>query len=401
MFQILYNLLLGIYLLIIFPKLFYQRIRYGKYKKILSQKLGFWQIPKIFKSNKNILWIHAVSLGEVKVGLTFLKELKHTFQNSYVIFTTITNTGMQELKKSEIVDNSFYLPFDFSWILKKLLKKIKPDFVFLVESDFWLNFLKEAKKYAKIFLINGKISHKSAERFKFLKPFSNKIFENIDFLCVQNEEYFKRFEELGIKKTKLAITGNMKFDFATTTLNNLDVFKERYRLSKTDKILTIASTHDPEERLILNAIMPFLADWKVLLAPRHPERMEAVSRLIKHDNVVLIKEMGLLPVCFSLSELAIIGGSFSDNIGGHNIIEPCLYNIPVIFGPYMSSQKDLVKLAMKYQLGYQTTINGIPQKILEITSDKFSKVEFKDNLKQLKKDIFGSTEKTINTLFLH
>lgn len=398
MFKILYNLLLGFYLFLSLPKLLYQRIRYRKYRNILPQKLGLIDISDINRSKKPIFWFHAVSLGESKVGLTFLKELKEKYPDAYVIFTTLTKTGYNEIKEDESVDKTFYMPFDFSWIMKRLLRKIKPDFVFVVETDFWFNFLNEAKSFAKVFLINGKLSERSFKRLKILKFFAKKLFKLFDHLCVQNIEYFDRFEQIGICKSKISTTGNVKYDFLIKPITDIDSFRDKYNISLNDKVITLASTHDPEERLILEILKPFLNEWKILLAPRHPERLNAVERLVDNENIILVKEMGVLPFCFSISKLAIIGGSFSGDIGGHNIIEPCLYNIPVIFGPHMHNQKDFVYLAMKYQLGYQVPISGIPRKIQEIDSTHFSKDEFLTHLKDLKEEIEGSSLKTLNVI---
>ncbi len=398
MFKILYNLLLGFYLILSLPKFLYQRIRYRKYRNILPQKFGRIALTDIDRSRRPIFWFHAVSLGESKVGITFLKELKEKYPNSYVIFTTLTATGYKEVKEDETIDQAFYLPFDFSWVMRKLIRKIKPDFVFIVETDFWFNFLNESKKYAKIFLINGKISSRSFKRLKFIKFFAKKLFQQFEHFCVQNKEYCDRFEQLGILKNKISETGNVKFDFLVKPIDHLDDFRKKYRISPGDKIITVASTHDPEERLILNILKPFLNEWKILLAPRHPERLNVVERLVDDKNIVLIKEMGVLPLCFSISKLAIIGGSFSGDIGGHNIIEPCLYNIPVIFGPHMHNQKDFVHLAMKYQLGYQVPISGIPRKVQEIDSAHFSKDEFLVHLKELKEEIESFSHKTLNSI---
>jgi len=399
MFKTLYNLLLGFYLFVSLPKLLYQRIRYRKYRNILPQKFGRVNLTDINRSKGPIFWFHVVSLGESKVGLTFLKELKEKYPDAYVVFTTLTKTGYNEIKEASAVDKAFYLPFDFSWVMKGITRKIKPDFVFVVETDFWFNFLNESKKYAKIFLINGKISKRSFKRLKAVKFFAKRLFQHFDHFCVQNKEYSDRFEQIGIKRNKISQTGNLKFDLLVKQTNNLDSFRDKYSISPNDKIITIASTHDPEERLILNILKPFLNEWKILLAPRHPERFSAVERLVDDKNIILIKEMGILPFCFSISKLAIIGGSFSGEVGGHNIIEPCLYNIPVIFGPHMYNQKDFVHLAMKYQLGYQVPISGIPKKIQEIDSVHFSKEEFLTHLKKLKEEIDGSSYKTLNTIF--
>lgn len=389
----LYNFGLVLLLLLSFPKILYQRIRYQKYKKTLLFRLGlkpfFFSIPK----GKKVFWVHGVSLGEAKSGLIFLEHLKKNNPDIFIVFSTITQTGMEAVQKSSLVDLSFYLPIDFSWTMRRLARQIQPDFLCLIETDIWFHFLKYMKKSAKIFFISAKLSDRSFKRLKTFSFFTKKLFQPFDHICLQTQEGYQKFIDLKIASKKLTITGNLKYDQKKQIIDT-DRWKKKLSIQDTDCVITLASTHAPEEVLLLETLKPIFPKVKILIAPRHPERFLQVQKIIKSyetHNITLIDQMGLLPVCFSLSQLAIIGGSFTQ-IGGHNILEPALYHIPVLFGPYMHAQKELVSIVKSYHLGWQIDLRTLLQKVQHILNKPFEQDP------KFAKEVQGSSEKTLQAL---
>ncbi len=312
------------------------------------------------------IWIHAVSLGETKAIIPLLAEIK----DAEIYITTATQTGQTEAKK--ITKNAFYLPIDFSFVMKKLVKRVDPDLFILVETDFWYNLLSELKKRGvKTALVNGKLSTKSYSRFKFFKSFANALFDKIDLLCLQSNLDKERFVSLGINSEKLAVTGNLKFDAKIAPSNRQDL-----NFPQSKNLVTIALTHNNEENLILNELEK-LEGYTFLLAPRHPERFKEISLLLKRkkipfrtitekplpdERVILIDQMGVMDDCYEKSTAVIMGGSFVPHIGGHNIFEAARYNIPVLFGPYTHKQTSLIAALQHHQ-----TIQQIPIEKLSST----------------------------------
>lgn len=393
-----YNLILSFYFLLSIPKFLYQFFRYKKHVSFVSQKIE--QIIQKIPKNKEIVWFHAVSLGEAKVGLNFLEEFIQRYPRYFIIFTTITETGKQEITNNPHVDLCFHLPLDFSWTMRKILERVQPTFVFIIETDFWWNFLSQAKKYAKIFLLNGKLSKKSFERYKACSFFSRRLFTNFTHIFVQNEIAAKRFAELSVIQKQISITGNLKASIQPQKTSDIDVWRKHFHLEKTDQVITLASTHFPEEKLLLDILSPFMQNYKILLAPRHPERFPSVKKLIRNNpRIILIDKMGMLPICFQLSHAAIVGGSFVKNIGGHNILEPTLYQTPVLFGPYLDNQKDLQHLIEKYHLGLQTSLEHLESTLQKVLTDPSFRNSFSSNIQKWqtetqknKSDIFSTLE---------
>jgi 3-deoxy-D-manno-octulosonic-acid transferase len=418
-FLCMYDLFLFFIALAAAPKFLYQMIAHKKYRNNLRQRLGIG-FPIIEKNGRPVIWIHAVSMGEAKAVAVLVKQLKEKWKNPLIIFSTITETGLKEGKKNiPEADHHVFLPFDFSWIIKPIIKQVRPDLIVLCETDFWYNFLESCHAVgAKIALVNGKISHRSLNRFKQFNKLSTKLFNLIDLYCVQSTHYQKRFEELGIPSSKLLITGNIKFDslYPRLTLQELTEWKEKLGIKPDDHVIVAGSTHDPEEKWILDACQII---WKkdprlkLLIVPRHPERFHEVARLLDKTGipfskfsseqpleapVLLVDAMGVLRQCYQLATLAIVAGSFTPKVGGHNIVEPCWYGVPVLFGPYLHSQPELFELVQKYHAGRTVTVETLANSISELLFDPTERKALGEAGSQLVHDLKGATEKTYHAI---
>lgn len=362
--------LLCLYLLLISPKLLYDRIRRGKKHPGFSARLGF-SLPDL---KGKTIWIHAVSVGEVKAAQPLLRILKKEFPHHSFLITTTTATGQAEAKRSLTAADAFsYAPIDFKWVVRRWVKKVRPEMYILLESDFWPQLLSELKKGGcKNILVSGKLSERSFRRFKWVSPFAKKLFSLFDLLCVQNEEHLNRFRFFSPKK--LCVTGNLKLDIEPQPVD-LKVWRQKLPVGSA---ITVSCTHAPEEEWLLDRI-----PGTIFLAPRHPERFAEAAQLLERkqipfvrwsqldqrrggERVILVDAMGQLPICYSLSHLAIVGGSFVDGIGGHNVLEPCLYGIPVLFGPYMHTQMEFSKRVQEAGAGIQVPIERVKETVEEI-----------------------------------
>jgi len=312
---ILYLLFLPILILLSFKK---------KYKNSIPARFFLYKNPP-FKS-KNYLF-HACSLGEVKAAKELIKRLNANL-------TTITQTGYNEGKK--IANEIRFLPYEiFLPFWFKPCKKL-----IVLEAELWYMLFKVAKKKCeKTILLNARISEKSYPKYLKFKWFYKKIFENIDLVLAQSEEDKKRLTSLGAKN--IIVTGNIKTYFNPKITTH-------YRPQK--KLIVIASTHKNEEELILKNLPK---GYQVVVAPRHPERFDEVEEILKkfgevnkidknlNGDLILCNKMGELINLYAIADYVILGGSFVDNIGGHNPIEPAYFNKPIISGPYYFNQKAL------------------------------------------------------------
>lgn len=356
-----YNIIIFLGGLIALPKWLFQ----SKYKGSKRQRFGLL-LPQKTEGTPRI-WFHMVSMGETRAMMPIYAHLKEKYPKAAFYFSNTTKTGQEEAKR-RFEGTFFILPLDLSSIMRKLTSLIQPDILILSESDFWLNQIQAVKnRGGKVLLLNGKISQKSATRFSKAPLFSQKLFNAIDHLCIQNEAYASLFKSLHIPKEKLTVTGNLKLaiPLAPLTSKELITWRNAFGLSENDQVITIGSTHEGEEELLLSQ-MP--KDAKILLVPRHPERFAEVKKRFTTDQVRVVDQMGILSICYQLCDIALVGGSFKPGVGGHNIFEPIQAQKPVIFGPYMETQKELVSLILDAKAGIQTPAQGLPQALKKAPS---------------------------------
>ncbi|MDN3507300.1 MAG: glycosyltransferase N-terminal domain-containing protein, partial [Simkaniaceae bacterium] len=346
-------------------------------------KKGRLKLPKVGPVD---IWIHAISMGETKAARALIDEIRKDRPDVKIALSSLTETGFEEAQKTiKGLAYHFIMPVDLPIFASHLAKRLKPKQFILVESDFWLNVLKFLKMQGtKISLVNGKLSEKSAKRYRFFKS----LFKPIDLFCLQSELYKKRFQKLGVPDEKIHITGNLKLD--------VPVGDDMIDLKSDEPFITLASTHAGEEALLLTWLRD--VPCKIFLAPRHPNRFPTVETLLQEmdipyvtytnlsaytgdEKVILLNTMGKVMPAYRRSKLAIIGGTYVD-IGGHNLFEPLSVGIPVFFGPYIHAQQSLADTALAagvaFQLSGPSLINQInafllmPEKLTVISERALS-----------------------------
>jgi 3-deoxy-D-manno-octulosonic-acid transferase len=381
-FSFVYDLTLTAFAIVTLPFVAYQMLVKKKYRRSFFRRWGF-DIPKIEKGNKPLYWVHAVSMGETLAVAALVKRIKRESPDARIVISSITETGhAQAIKTIREADYHVYLPLDISWNIKRLFKRVSPDVLIVCETDLWYQFLRIAKKQgASLILVNGKVSLPSMKRYSIFFPLRKRLFQLFDKFCVQDPVYGERFHQLGIPKDKIVVTGNLKFDDESTKCPEaeLKACKEKLGIDDKDVVIVAGSTHNPEEKEILKV---FEGLWrrfpklKLVLVPRHPERFDEVAKLLKYEDlafsrfsqiekkegnerVILVDTMGLLKQCYQLADIAIVAGSYTEKVGGHNILEPANYQVPVIFGPWMQNQHQLQELILRSGGGLQVPIEEL------------------------------------------
>lgn len=421
LFSILYEVSLFLVGLATLPKILYMRLMHKKYKHSLAKKFGN-AFPIIHKGDRPLVWIHAVSVGETKVAASLVKRFKAENSDYLVVVSSVTETGHAEAQRAiPSADFHVYYPFDFSCVVKPIVRKVNPDLVVLCESDFWYNFLSSSKAQgAKVALINGKISEKSLKRFQSIPWFSKRLFDQIDLFCIQNKHYMERFDALQLTEEKnMFITGNMKFDDACIALSQdqLREWRNQLGIKLSDQVIVIGSSHDPEEKNLLKSLQELwqsYPDLKVIMVPRHPERFNEVANLLQKQGVpfqrfttinnqaeakvILMDTMGLLRKCYQLADIAIVGGSFTSKVGGHNILEPSWFGVPVLFGPFMHQQPELVELVQEYGSGQQIKFEECAAVIESLLTDQEKRKRIGQAGLKMVGELHGATEKTFTAI---
>ncbi len=422
LFSLFYEISMFFLFVLALPKALYGAVRYGKHKTNFLKRLGFG-FPRVEKKGKGpVIWVHAVSVGECHAANPLIKRLKEEMPDSTIVVSSVSETGHQEAKKTiTLADYHVYLPFDFYFTARHAVREAQPDLVILCEGDFWYRFLHEAKKQGAVtVVVNGKVSSGSEKNFCRLPFFTKKLFSQIDFLAVQSDLYKERFLHMGIAAAKIAVTGNLKCDSLPKPVTEAEIveLKKKMQLQDDDKVIVIGSTHDPEEEMLLAELVPLLAKFpklKVIIAPRHPERFDAVAEVLSKHNIsfgrwsqdttgqkpsaYLIDAMGILRKCYQLADIAIVAGSFTNKVGGHNIMEPQAFGIAVISGPYMFSQPQLIESARFYNAILQLESGEIQGAVERLLNQPEERQKLGQNALTMVTAMQGATNRTRDQIY--
>jgi len=360
-----YSLLLTLGLLILFPYFLFQALIHGKYLSGLRQRLG--SLKEIERSSRPVIWLHCVSVGETQAARPLFDRLRKDYPQYDLVVSTITNTG-QTLAKSvfgSATKSVFYFPFDWRWSVRRALKQIKPDVVLIMETELWPNFLRECKAQdIPVALVNGRISRQSFRRYRRVKSFLAQVLSLLDRAVMQSPNDADRIVALGLPEDKLYTSGNMKFDVDVVSGNELtELFKKRFNFEPHIPLILAASTHDPEEKIVIDSFRSVRETnrARLMIAPRHPQRSQEVARLLESSgltwsrrtdepgvddsvvDVVLLDTIGELPAVYSLAKIVFVGGSIIDR-GGHNVLEPAAAGSCVVTGSYTHNFQAIVEL---------------------------------------------------------
>ena len=381
-----YNLIFKTIFPLIFLRSIYKSLRFGENLSRILEKLSFY---KGEKSSKAIIHIHAVSVGEVLASRKFVKEIQRRFPDHQILITCTTQTGSATIKR--LYGNSVfhqYMPFDLKTCINRFLKIWKPEMTFILETEIWPNFINTLnKQHRKVFLVNGRMSEKSFKRYRSILPILDGVFSKLDFTICQGIQDQKRFINLGVHKDRIKKDYSFKFD--SISLSNE---KKDNKDNKEKKLIICASTHEPEEKILVEAF-EMLSDDNIILvlAPRHPERVSKIFKELKisglhpslfsknefkidySNKINLIDEIGHLEDLFSLGDIAFIGGSLIPR-GGQNFLEAVKFSLPISSGKsfynFQEIAEDLISLQILQVANSAQEIKDIWKKQLSFTSDK-------------------------------
>ena len=359
-----YSLLLSLGLLVLTPHFLFQALAHGKYIDGLRQRLG--ELPRI--DRKPVIWLHCVSVGETQAARPLARRLRKQFPHHALVVSTITLTG-QKLARDVFradAEHVFYFPFDWRWSVRRALKAINPAVVLIMETELWPNFLRECKaREIPVALVNGRISRQSYRRYKLIKSFLKQVLSSLSIAVMQSERDAERLKALGMPDEKLFTAGNLKFDaeIGSELAGMTAEIKDRFALQSGVPLILAASTHSPEEEIVLDSLKQLRKKQPVrlMLAPRHPERFNEVASLVQNSGlvwarrthpresndsnavVILLDTIGELPATYSLADVVFVGGSIVDK-GGHNVLEPAAAGAAVVTGVHTHNFQAIVRL---------------------------------------------------------
>lgn len=362
------NLLYLAAILVASPYLVYSAIRHGKYREGWREKL-LGKVPHRSGKEK-CLWLHAVSVGEVNLLAPLLSRWEQRYPDWECVISTTTLAGYALARKRYAPRTIFYCPLDFTWCVRRALRRIRPDLLVLAELELWPNLVAAAKRAGvKVAIINGRLSDKSLRGYQRIATVARRTLEQVDLIAAQNEEYAQRFRQLGALPATVFVTGSMKFDGALTDRDNPATQRlvTLASIQESDAVFLAGSTQEPEESLAVNIFAKLVVshpNLRLILVPRHAERFEEVARMLDKSGhiwqrrsalesegihpsarILLVDVIGELAAWWGTARIAFVGGSLGKR-GGQNMIEPAAYGAAVSFGPNTWNFRDVVAMLL-------------------------------------------------------
>jgi 3-deoxy-D-manno-octulosonic-acid transferase len=315
-----------------------------------------------------VIWLHAVSVGEVLAASCLVSELDNTFPDHRLLISTTTRTG-QELARSRFgADRVFYCPLDLPWAVRNYLNALKPSLLILAETEFWPNLLTGCfRRGIPVAVVNARISDRSFPRYRRLRSLWHPILSQLSLVLAQSEVDAARLKAIGCTPERVSVAGNLKFDVraeAESTAARL-----LNELARGKRLVVAGSTLEGEEAALLEAwprLIESDPNLVLVLAPRHPERFAAVAALLQNSSfpwvrrsswatnsigaprflapgeIILLDSIGELASVYSLAAVAFVGGSLIP-AGGHNPLEPAQFGVPIVMGPHYANFRAIVE----------------------------------------------------------
>jgi len=360
----LYNLLSVVVIALTLPVWAWRYYTTPKYKEGLRQRLG--HLPDAVVADLRdhpCFWLHAVSVGETMAALGLVEALHRAYPELRVVFSTVTATGQRVARERvTCADHVIYFPFDLPWMVRRVVRAVGPRFVVVMETEIWPNFFRElGRRDVPLCLANGRLSPSSFRGYRRVRWLMRRYLAPVRLFAMQSPGDGERVRAIGADPARVLVTGNLKYDEAAQppAPASLAALAERLGPAGDQPVWIAASTHEGEEEICLDAFQRLrhaASDLRLILVPRHPERVAAVETLLRGRGlewlrfsqaqgswqapVLLVDEVGWLMRLFGRAQVAFVGGSLVAT-GGHNLLEPAAWGVPVVFGPHTFNFKDI------------------------------------------------------------
>jgi 3-deoxy-D-manno-octulosonic-acid transferase len=395
-------------------------LRHGKYRTGLSERLG--TVPKRLLSNRpaDNIWIHAVSVGEVSAVSRVVDELKATLPGWRIVVSTTTDTGQMLARERFGENNVFYLPLDLPFAVRAYLQALRPKMLVLAESEFWPNLLHQARlSGAAIAVVNARVSDRSWPGYMRVHKVLRRVLQNVHLFLAQSDEDARRLVQMGAPAERVHAGGNLKFEVKPPAKSDWMLrFTAALERENIGPLLVAGSTLEGEEAMLLETfrkVAPQYPDALLVLAPRHPERFEAVASLLGSSGlryqrrsqwnggkpiaggVFLLDSIGELARLYEFADLSFIGGSLVPR-GGHNVLEAALFGTPILVGPHTENFRDIIEVFCRVDALRVVSPQTLTATVLELLEDDDERRALGRRAFEVLRSRQGATERTVNAL---
>jgi len=405
--------LLSLFVAVLLLPLFSLIALFSKHKwKGLNHHFGW--VPKT--PGKKILWLHALSMGEVVAATPILKRVREQNPELYIALSVTTDSGYATALNSEFADSVFFHPLDCLPFTQLALSRINPDLYVVIDTGFWPGLIDLLyRKNIPALLCNGRISERSARRYLLAGSLFKDTFQKFHQLGMQNSNGEKAALALGVNRERIEVMGDPKYDaLQPMTDAEKERLRQTFKLEPDTPVWIAGSTHAGEEEIILDAHRQLLAKHPALvliLAPRRMERVQEVASLLEKENfsftlrsspepaktVILLDTMGELAKVYSLGQVAFIGRSLVKPGGGHSLIEPLSYGLPVMHGPFIENIGHVADNAHELAFPVQTSTD-IKEKVQTLLDNESLRQELRKKARSFITEQQGASEKIAETI---
>jgi len=419
---ILYNLALLLLLLLGAPWWLFRMAASGKYREGLTERLGL--VPRRLHhklDGRRVVWVHAVSVGEVLAASRLIDELEVRLAQSggqraqdawRVLVSTTTRTGQALARQRLGTDRVFYFPLDLGWAVRAWLRALEPRLLVLVETEFWPRMLSECRRAAiPVAVVNARISDRSWPRYRRLARVWRRLLDGLAVVLAQSDLDADRLKALGASNVRSA--GNLKYDVRVPGSSAVTILL-RDHLPPVAPLLVCGSTLAGEEDLLLDALP---ADTVTILAPRHPERFGDVAELLKKrgtnwvrrsqwalsptklepGTVFLLDSIGELASIYSLAHAAFVGGSLVP-AGGHNPLEAAQFGVPIAMGPSYENFRGIVEKLREHDAIRIAAPNELRDALTELLAGTPESLAMGARGREVFRGEAGATERAVQAL---
>jgi 3-deoxy-D-manno-octulosonic-acid transferase len=420
LYSFFYSVALAAGMLASLPYWLFQMVRHGKYRNGFAERLG--QMPsqlRMPEKQEPVIWVHAVSVGEVLAVAGLVEELRRRFPQHRIFVSTTTDTGQALARKRFGEANVFYFPMDFAFAIRPYLRALRPQMVMIAETEFWPNFMRLAHASgARIAVVNARISDRSWPSYRRFRGLLRRLLANVDLFLAQTSEDAARLRDIGAAPERVRVAGNLKFDIPSPAPPAIvDSLRESMAASGAGPVLVCGSTVEGEETLLLKAFENLLVQHPgavMILAPRHPERFPAVAALLEQMSirfcrrsewdgealagaVFLVDTIGELAALYALADIAFVGGSLVPR-GGHNIIEPAQHGVATVVGNHTENFRDIVSLFQSRDAVRVVGPAELPLVLLELLANDAERIALGKRAAETMRSQIGATARTAGEL---
>lgn len=423
-----YNIFFTIFFILSSPYYFLRMRRRGNWRRGFWQRLGYYDAKfKQAITNRRVLWIHAVSVGEVNLCTQIIRSLEQLMPNLKIVVSTTTTTGMGELhKKLPKHISKLYYPIDCRKWVARALATIHPEAVVLVEAEIWPNFIWRARQMGvPLLLVNARLSERSFRGYKRFGFLFRPLFASFTAVGVQNKEDAARLCELGCFPEAIHVVGSLKYDAARLDERraiNVPAMLRQIGVPSDSRLLVGGSTHPGEEALLAEQFLRLRSqfpDLFLILVPRHFERSKEIGRELRQRGVkfvyrseltskssyrpgevdcLLVNTTGELKYFYEHATIIFVGKSLTAQ-GGQNPIEPGALGKPMVFGPHMQNFAEVVGSFVAQDAAVQVRGADELEKVMaELLADATRREQLGRNALKVVRQNLGAIERSVNMI---